>query len=442
IQETQDVLEIVLHSNLKTSDVIVEGDQPSLLISKSEINTTTITKKGLLKAACCNLSESFQTNPSVDVSYSDALTGAKQIQLLGLQGIYIQMLNEKIPSFRGLAQTFGLNYVPGSWMESIQISKGAASVSTGYESITGQINVEYKKPETAEKFFANLYGDQYGRVEGNFNAGMNISEKLSTMLFLHGNMYKNKLDLNNDSFLDKPMVSQINLFNRWSYETDGFESKFGVKALYEDRQGGQKAYYTGGDKPNLFGIDIKTQRYDFFAKNGFVFEDGNSLGTIVAGFYHDQSSLYGKNAYNGKQTNGMINILYDAKLMEETHKISVGATYQYDDYQEKFKDSSFSRTESVPGAFVEYVYSGITNLSVIGGFRADYHNLYGTFWTPRIHFRYNLTDKIAFRGSAGKGFHTPSIFAENSSLLASSRVFTVDEKLKPEEAWNFGLNGT
>ena len=439
-----DNYEIVLKSNLSTDAITVEGEQPSLLISKSEpIMTSTITKKGLQKAACCNLSESFQTNPSVDVSYSDALSGAKQIQLLGLQGIYIQMLSEKIPNFRGLASTFGLNYVPGPWMESIQISKGSASVSTGYESITGQINVEYKKPETSEKHHFNIYGDQYGRVEANLNSAYKVSDKISTLLFAHGNIFNNKYDGNNDAFLDKPLIKHVNIFNRWNIEGDGFEGKYGAKVLYEDRQGGQNSFYSNpGD--SSFGIGIKTQRYEVFFKNGFIFEGDlhSSLGTIVSASYHKQGSFYGKNDYDGAQANAFVNIIYESEIVEEVHKYSVGFSFLYDNYDEKLNDSSFKRNEIVPGIYGEYNYSPWETLSLIGGLRADYHNLYGTFFTPRFHFKYSPSDKITIRGSAGKGYHVPSIFSENSGLLASSRTFITDEKLKPEEAVNIGINGT
>ncbi len=444
---------------ISTEEVKVYGRQPDQVISESSIfKEETITERGLQKAACCNLSESFQANPSVDVSFSDALTGAKQIQLLGLGGAYSQFLMEKIPAMRGIAANFGLSYVPGPWMESIQISKGAASVSTGYESITGQINVELKKPELSEPFLMNLYGDNMGGLETSINGVYKINNKLSTMLMLHGNTDKKEIDNNGDSFMDHAMADQVNIFNRWKYDGDVWKSISGVMALYEDRMGGQAEYFKKKDS-SLYGIDIKTRKYEFFTKNGFIFpgEIFSSLGTMVAVTHHKQESEYGLRNFDAEQNSAYVNILYQSGLdkphsakerddhpertdLGTNHNYVIGMNMQYDNYIENFADSLMRRYEMVPGAFAEYTYSGINSLVVTAGLRVDNHNKYGTFYTPRLHLKWAVTPDNTIRASVGKGTRTTDIYAENTQLFNSSRKFIVEEALRPEEAWNYGIN--
>lgn len=204
-------------------------------------NGFVLSRTELFKAACCNLGESFTTNPSVDVSYSDAATGAKQIKLLGLAGSYVQMLTENIPDFRGAASPYGLGYVPGPWMQSIQVSKGSASVKNGYESITGQINVEYKKPQATPSLEVNLYGDSKSRIEANFDGNVHFNKKpqLSTGILAHYEDNFAHHDENHDGFLDKPKVRQVNAMNRWAWVGDNYIFQAAVSGLSEKREGGQ-----------------------------------------------------------------------------------------------------------------------------------------------------------------------------------------------------------
>jgi outer membrane receptor protein involved in Fe transport len=229
-----------------------------------------ITGAELRKAACCNLSESFETNASVDVNYTDAATGAKQIQLLGLAGNYTQILAENIPTMYGLATAYGLNYIPGPWMESIQVSKGTSSVRNGYESIAGQINVEYKKPAKSELFYLNGFLSNAGRQELNANGSIILSDKLSTMIMAHAENQNGMKDKNEDGFRDEPDVKQYHFFNRWDYLSDKGDIRFGIKYLEEERVGGQLSYTPGSEDTwsDGFGILINTKRFDVFSKTG------------------------------------------------------------------------------------------------------------------------------------------------------------------------------
>jgi outer membrane receptor for ferrienterochelin and colicins len=459
IAKDQMHVEIELKSTLTTEEVKVYGENPGTLISKSDLaNTQKITLGGLRKAACCNLSESFSTNASVDVEYSDAVSGAKQIQMLGLAGIYSQLLTEKVPAMRGIAQPFGMVYIPGPWMQSIQISKGAASVITGYESITGQINVEYKKAQESEPFFASLYGDYFGRFEADMNTCYKFSDKIATALFLHGNLQRYEIDKNGDSFLDQPLLNQVNVMNRWWYHDGILESQLVGKVIYEDRKGGQKGYFPSQDT-SLYGMEMTNRRYELWGKIGLIFptEYYNSLAMIYSLSSHSVNSFFGRRDYDGKQNSGYINLMYDVALSDmlgfsgkgdddgtkpTEHKLSLGLSYQYDDINESFAGNPQNRFESVPGMFAEYTLQDLWGFTLSGGVREDFHSLFGNFFTPRVHLKYEISPTAVIRASAGKGYRIPNIYAENVGAMASSRQFILEEAIKPEIAWNYGLNSS
>lgn len=442
IENNIDFIEITLYEELKTKEIEVTAKQPSLLISESKsIRTEIITERGLKKAACCNLSESFITNPSVDVSYTDAITGARQIQLLGLQGSYVQLLTEQMPDLRGLASSFGLTYVPGPWMESIYLSKGTSSVVNGYESITGQINVEYRKPAESEKLYLNFYADHSARFEGNAYSSHKFNPNFSSILLLSSNLHQVNHDYNSDGFLDKPLLKYINLSNRWDYTTVHWESKFGVGAMFEERNSGQVNFFKL-NKPDFFGSLIKTQRYEAYAKNGFLLDDEghSSIGTILKGTLHDQKSTIGKNVYNGLQKSFYTNLLFQSELFGNIIKYVFGFSYSLDDYKETLNLDERKRYESVPGIFAEFNFIPFEKINIQTGFRTDFHNLYGTFLTPRLHIKYEIDDNTTLRASFGRGFHIANVIAENIGILSSSRSIKFLEELNPEQAWNYGFN--
>lgn len=438
-------IEIVLSERPTLDEVVVSERQKSSYISQLEpLHVEHLSSHELLRAACCNLSESFETNASVDVSYSDAVTGAKRIELLGLHGKYTQMMTENIQNLRGLSSTFGLGYIPGSWMESIQISKGTSSVVNGYESVTGQINVEYKKPDKSERLYLNMYGNSIGKMEGNANASVKLNDKLSTMVFLHAEDFASKIDHNHDGFLDHPLMRQYNFANRWKYLSEYYSAQIGFNVLDEKRNGGQIEFNSAESPLNqpYYGIEINTRRYEIWGKNGYIFPKSphSSIGFVNSLTLFDQDSYYGLRDYTGDELTYYGNLIFQSELGSEKHKYNTGASFLYDETDEVLSDSAFSRIEKVPGLFFQYTYSNEKNLTLLLGMRADFHNIYGTFYTPRLHLKYNAGASTIIRASAGKGYRTANVIAENNFLLASSRQLTVLESPGQEEAWNYGLN--
>ncbi|MBS4014686.1 MAG: TonB-dependent receptor [Bacteroidetes bacterium] len=442
-------VEVILQQSVSLDEVVVTGRNSGAHYSSIQpMHTQIVTSHELQRAACCNLSEAFETNASVDVEYSDAVTGAQQIMLLGLAGTYSQILVENIPTIRGLGQPFGLGFIPGPWMESIMISKGSASVINGYESVTGQINVELKKPENSESLFYNFYVNSFGRLESTINAGVKINPRWSTMILAHGEYLDNMIDHNNNSFLDHPLMKKYNVLNRYRYDNPGvMESQFGFRIMQENREGGQTAFFQNGRKwgsADYYAIGINTNRYDAFAKTGFFLpsREAGSIGTQLSFTRHEQYSQYGLTKYDGEQNTFYANILYEDNIGNPEHKITTGLSYMYDGYNEALNDSIFNRIESVPGVFGQYTMHHHEHFTGIIGLRTDYHNIYGTFFTPRLHTRWTMGDHFVARASAGKGYRVPNTIAENVGILASSRRISVLEDIKPEEAWNYGASLT
>jgi len=447
-------LKIILASNQQLSEVKLSARQRSTYLSSvSPIRTQIMTERELFKAACCNLSESFETNPSVDVSYNDAVTGSKQIQLLGLSGNYTQLTVENLPGPRGIATTMGLNFIAGPWVESIQLSKGVGSVVNGYESIAGQINIELKKPEKAEKLYLNAYINNMGKTDLNLNLVQKVGKKWSTAFLQHYDFINNKtIDFNMDGFRDLPTGNLFSAVNRWKYEDGkGFLVQFGIKLLTDSRTGGETDFNPDKDKfsTHHYGLGIKTERYEGFAKIGYVFPEKKykSIGLQLAAFDHRQDSYFGLTRYDATQENFYANLIYQSIIGTTTHKFRTGLSFTSDNYHEDLNTRTYKRTEAVPGAFFEYTFTPVEKFNIVAGIRADDNSLFGWFATPRMHIRYEPVKGTTIRLSAGRGQRTANIFAENTSVLVSSRQVNIlvptagkAYGLDPESAWNKGIS--
>ena len=442
LKDENELDEIVIESRTKTTSVSYLSTPNIIKVSSEE----------LLKAACCNLSESFETNPSIDVNFSDAVTGTKQIQMLGLNSPYLLITQENIPSVRGASQAYGLTFTPGTWVESIQITKGAGSVVNGYESIAGQINAELVKPLTDEKLFINLYGSNNGRLELNTHFNQILSDKWSTGIYLHANNRSKENDHNDDNFLDMPIGNQINVMNRWQYQNaeTGWVGFLNLRYLKDEKQAGELNFNPETDKmtTNAWGSEINTNRFDTALKIGYVFPEipYQSFGFQTAYSKHRQESYYGLRTYDIEQESIYSSFLFNSIIGDTRNKFKTGITFTYDRYSEMVEFTDYGRTENSIGGFFEYSYDNLDDFSLTAGIRADLHNKLGFFITPRIHVRYAPWEKGVFRASFGRGKRSANIFAENQQLFASNRnINLVDDGgkiygLDPESAWNYGIS--
>jgi outer membrane receptor for ferrienterochelin and colicins len=448
-------VKIVLEQNLVLDALEITFRKRTTEVSYLDpVKIQSISQKELLKAACCNLAESFDTTPAVDASVTDAVTGTRKIEMLGLAGTYVQITRENMPDIRGLSALYGLAYTPGPWAEGIQLNMGAGSVVNGFESITGQINVELRKPCHGDLFFLNGYANQAGRFEFNSFSKNQLNTNWSTSNLLHISTRAWRLDNNDDGFMDNPITKQLGLINRWKY-TDGagHEAQIGFKISNLDNLSGQMDFYPNdSDRTKVWGSNVNTTRVEVWAKNGYVnlAKPYRTLGFQFSGVYHIQDGVFGIRPYDANQKSLYFNSIYQDIIGNTDHQIRTGFSAQWDGYEEEVLDTVFNRNEIVPGVFGEYTYKGSEKFTLLAGLRSDYHNNFGFFMTPRLNVRFAPSETTVFRISAGRGQRTASIFSENAGIFATNRTIIVrgDKSsenpygLNPEIAWNVGISYT
>lgn len=431
-------------------DLVVVRKKDNIRFRGTPTNTEMISAAQLLRAACCNLGESFTTNPSVDVSYSDAATGARQIRLLGLSGRYVQMLNENIPAFRGLASPYGLSYIAGPWMKSISVSKGAGSVKNGYESITGQINIELRKPQLEEEFALNGYVDSEAKVEANLALSKHLTQRLSTSLLGHYEKSLMDHDANGDGFSDMPRVEQLAWMNRWAWMGESYVFQGAVKVLDEKRRSGQTSHgheshalvapIDGSETdPARFSVGIDTRRIEAFTKNAYIFDKDNdgSVALMISTSWQDLDFRYGFRSFDARQNEVYLSAMFE-RSWAELHKLSAGLSFQHDRLAQRFLGLGMPEKETAGGIYAQYTLNLDTKFVGMAGIRLDRSSLFGWMVTPRVHLKWNPTDVWSFHATAGRGFRNPHYLADYSYLLASAREIVLPEMPLQEKAWNFG----
>ena len=439
--------------DIEIGEVVFVARQKGVTKLKGVTNTDLLSKTELLRAACCNLGESFVSNASVDVNYSDAATGAKQIKLLGLSGTYVQMLTENVPNLRGAASLYGLGYIPGTWMQSIQISKGASSVKNGYESVTGQINVEFLKPQTETSVLANAYLDLLGKAELNAVGNIHLKdERWSTGLLLHAENGFASHDQNNDGFIDLPRVKQITGMNRWTFLGSKYIFQVGLRFLAEERLSGQDVKHVHGSTTSSrepYRIDIDTRRWEFFAKNALFLDTDNeeNIALILSGSLHSEDADYGHKLYDVNQNNVYASLIYERKWRDGKHALSTGLSLNYDRFDQYFRlvndiniaPERLIEKETVPGAYAQYTFDLNSRLLLMGGLRYDHSSVYGSMLTPRLHARWHAIGEIlSLHASAGRGYRSPHPLVDNHFYMASSRKIIIGSNLHQEVAMNYG----
>jgi outer membrane receptor for ferrienterochelin and colicins len=451
-----EALAIVINQNSELDEVTIKARKKAIEVSfLSPIKMRKISQRELTKAACCNLSESFETNPAVDVTYTDAITGTRQIEMLGLAGPYVQITRSNMPDIRGLASIYGLGYIPGPWIKSMQMNLGTGSVINGFESIAGQINVDLIQPNDNEKLAINGYYGSGGRYEGNAIYKGSISDKLDANIMLHYNTRKEAHDNNFDGFLDMPKGDGYTLSNNYKwYGNEGNEAEFGIKITNQNSLSGQDSKHHEGKHPigyKLWEASMNSNRYEAYIKRGKTWIDkpNKSIGFQLGGLSYDLDTKFGPRPYSGKQTMLYANLIYMTIIGNTNNKITMGSSFQAENSEENFRSSIYKRNEIVPGVFGEYTYEKNEKYTFVFGLRADHHNNFGLFITPRFHGRYALNQTTVLRASAGRGQRTANIFAESIGAMASNRNFIVHSQknntpygLDAEVAWNFGLNIT
>ena len=459
---------IILKQGSSLEAITIKFKEKSSSVSLlSSANVLKISSEELLKAACCNLAESFETTPSIDVNFSDAISGRKQINMLGLASPNILISVENIPSIRGALNAYGLTFIPGTWIESIQVAKGSGSVVNGYESVSGQINAELLKPMSDNKFFANAYYNSMERFELNTHYSTKLTEKIDYGLYLHADKKDNRDDHNNDNFGDSPTGQQINILNRFQYTNaiKGLVGFFDINYVGDERVYGEIDYFDPAIIPgppinDSWGGSADSNIIRSTLKFGYVDPDiaYRSLGLQLSYSNVDQGADFGNSFHDTRHTSFYSNLVYNSIIGDTRSKIKTGISFAYDNYDESVNNLNtlffdIDRTEKSIGAYFEYSYDNLDNLNLSAGIRYDNHNIIGNFISPRLHLRYQALPKTTIKMSAGKANRIANLFSENQKLFYSSRLISFSSAdastefmsynyfdMKPEVAWNYGAS--
>lgn len=436
--------------------VMIKQKRDGVIISnKIPIKTEQITQAELSKAACCDLAGCFETQTTVQPQTTNVITNSKELRILGLSGVYSQVLIDGLPMIQGLSFTYGISSTPGTVVDKINISKGANSVLQGFESISGQINVETKDPDNTDKLYLNAYINSFGEKHLNANYASKIG-KWSNLTALHSVQPAGEFDGDDDTFLDVPKLTRYVISNKLKYgdELDwGWNSRIGVRFVNEERIGGQTNFNENTDKgsTDIYGQTVNINQPEIWTKTGFRLNDTHNFVLLASSFYQDQESYFGTIKYDANQTNFYGNIQYEHSYSGNILK--TGLSFRYLNLEEdiSFTENllqrgyagNYARQESIAGVFAENTMSLLDDkLTWIAGVRVDNHNQFGTILTPRTLLKYDIAPNTVVRANIGTGWRTVNLFSENIGLLVSSRDIIFQEPLEPEKALNTGINLT
>lgn len=440
-------LAIMVEGTVQLAAAEVSERQASTRLSLQTLQAIeSIGARELKRAACCDLSESFETNATVDVSYGDAVSGTKTIRMLGLDGKYAQISMENIPFVRGLSSNSGLTLIPGPWIQDINVSKGIGTAVNGPNAMTGQIDLHLVDPATAPLLFTNLYVNSQARTELNVNAAQHLGKAGDNLLMVQGNLMQSELDDNGDGFLDQPLTKRINIMDRWLQRTDKRTTQVILRYVKDQRNGGQaeNAPRAEGADGRRYAVDIDNEMTDLVVKNGWIMKDpGKSIGLLTSFRNHAVSSIFGDRNFQGMQQSAYASVVYQ-QLLRHNDQLKAGGSFQFDDYGELFRQPAYppldlGRTERMPGLFAEYSRTR-ANFTLVAGLRADFNSHFGNAISPRLHLKYDLAPLTTLRFSSGSGFRSANPIMENASALASSRRVEFDGALGLERSWNTGVS--
>lgn len=464
ISDTIDVgdityLSIVLRPDAKSLKGVTIKDTRAAYISNNAIKTEVINQRELSKAACCDLAGCFGTQASVQPQTTNVLTNAQELRILGLSGVYNQLLVDGLPMISGAAYTYGVSTYPGTIVQNIYVSKGTNSVLQGFESISGQINLETTAPDKTELLYLNAYANSFGEVHLNANIAGTLGKKKKwhSLLAIHSVQPAQKIDGNKDGYLDLPQLTRYMAFNKWKYGNEnqkGYSMQLGLRLVKEKRLGGQMAYNDEKDNGSniVYGQSVNFTQPEVSFKSLYRFSDKHAIALSLSGFIHNQFSWFGITNYSVQQQSAYANLQHEWQW-HRTHAIKYGISYRYQRLNEEiyFEYNQLNRTFNgryqtnldVPGAFAENTFRWRDEkIVLITGARLDKHQKWGNYFTPRTMLKYALNNRHTFRASVGSGWRQVNLFSEQINLLAGSRDVIFIEPLRPEVAINWGLSHT
>lgn len=431
-------------------EVEIDRDPGVRLSKKSVLSKELISEVELRKAACCDLSESFETNASISASFTDAVTGTRQIRLLGLEGPYALYTRGNLQTMGGLSSVLGLALIPGAWIQSIQLTKGPGSVVNGAAAMSGQINYELRPSFTKEKAHFNLFAGP-GRFEQNAIYTWKQSAKWSSNVMVHGRQQLFRWDGNEDGYLDAPLSNHVFIQNAWKHQGANSEAQFGIKASGINNIGGSTLYGTPTLVP-IWSHELQTERYELWAKRGYFLDGGinRSIGTQFSATYQDLNSYFGNRIFTGKERRLYGNLIFQDNILDTRHTLKGGLDANSFSISQQMWENDGSYDGLCTGVYGEYSYVNSPDgegFSMILGQRIDVLRYYLPFYVPRLHLKYN-SGPWAFRGQASRSWRIATLGPEYMGYMANDRtaVFLgngggpITEPIEKSNTYGIGVN--
>lgn len=444
-------VQLIEDATLAEVKIIAKGQATRFANEPAKVEVLGV--REIQRAACCSLAGCFSTNSNVDANVTNVVTDAKELRILGLAGVYNQVLVDGMPLIQGLAFPYGPGGYPGTMIEKIFVTKGANSVLQGFESISGQINMEFHSPENAPRLFLNTFANSFG--ESQYNVNYLVKKPTwSNLSVAHLTLPATIIDRDGDGFRDIVKTNRTSLYNRWSYdnpENPKWRTTIGMRYLAEEREGGSTQFnrdiHLGTSL--AYGQNVDIQHGEIYAKTNLIVSEKSSVILLSSAFAHKQEAYFGVKKYLGKQFNLTSAIYVDHYYGGQNHNIKFGFSHRHNKLKEDIKfmeavpflnyEGAYFTNYDIPGIFAENKLT-FSKFTILTGLRADQFAHFGWKLTPRFLIRANLSPDTDIRFNAGKGFRWAHIFSENANLLAGNRSLILAKDLAPEEAINVGLN--
>jgi outer membrane receptor for ferrienterochelin and colicins len=365
------------------------------------------------------------------------------IHINGLEGPYTLVLIDGMPIVSGLGTVYGLSGIPNSLIEQIEIIKGPASTLYGSEAVGGLINIITKNSLSAPEFFADGFVTGWGEYNMDVGARATLGKRVDLLLGVNYFNYEEPIDNNGDNFTDVTLQQRVSLFQKWDFRRD-YSRIFTLpgRFFYEDRWGGEMQWtpeFRGGDE--VYGESIYTRRWEILGKYQLPLEEKMLLSFSYND--HHQNSVYGILPFLADQRIGFGQLTWDKTL--ESHDLLLGTSVRYNYYDDNTAATATPEANApdevwIPSFFVQDEIGLSDSHAMLLGVRYDYDQRHGSIFTPRVAYKYKLSDHDILRLNAGTGFRVVNLFTEEHAALTGARDVVVTESLKPERSMNVNLN--
>jgi outer membrane receptor for ferrienterochelin and colicins len=428
-------------------EVVITGTLKEISLKQSAVPIEVYTPKYFMKNPTPSLFQALQIVNGVRPQINCSVCNTGDVHINGMEGPYTMITIDGMPVIGGLASVYGLNGIPNSMIQRMEVVKGPASTLFGSEAVGGLINVITKSPENAPKFSFDVMGTSWGEINTDISTKFKIG-KVSSMVGVNYFNYSNPIDNNGDNFTDVTLQNRISVFNKWSIQRkDNRVATLGLRYVYEDRWGGEMQWtpeFRGGD--SIYGESIYTSRYEIIGK--YQLPTNEKLFLSFSYSSHDQNSVYGTTPYIALQNIAFAQLHWNTQVKKK-HELLVGTAFRYTFYDDNtpatYSADSLNPVNSpdkfyLPGIFVQDAISINKKNKLLLGVRYDYDSRHGNIFTPRANYKWMPNDLNILRVSFGTGYRVVNLFTEDHAATTGAREVIIKGDLSPEKSYNANIH--